>query len=497
MVKHFTYDAYGRLVRVQSPWPDPSFESEGSLRSERFYYDGVRRIQEVYIDPIMAMSMAMQGEGGGQLQATAQQIDSENQGELDQSATPAALESEQMESQGQSQIPTTQTYLSREYVWGPGDWGVDEIVAQYDEDRRVSFPLQDASGDVIALCDLGGASGAARVVTELVYDAYGQVLAREDLAGTTPADLRLGHKGLFFDRLDGGVADPMTGQDTRRLEAGSTLLGYNRNRSLHTQWGRFLQKDPIATGLCVQEAMVFDGESMQCRAQEVDIMKHLVDGPNAYAYVRHVPLTGEDPAGLFFSFADILGGSTWQAELQETSADYLQDAHKTFKGHAQRVFGNIALFQMADAQWAQDWNARDDDYSVLGDIDYYYGDSVYEARSRGILLFGSLSTIEEMMIHTAARVGNHGKPKHYMAMADEAIRFINSRGLDLRYVDVVFNAAPRGAGVRKRPDVLIYDKLGHLMHVAEVANTQTGKSLRNRVRYWRNLFPGRVRGVKL
>jgi hypothetical protein len=60
LVKHFTYDGLGRLVRVLSPYPEPgATPPEGwtvaPVRSERLYYDGVRRIQEVYTDPLLAL----------------------------------------------------------------------------------------------------------------------------------------------------------------------------------------------------------------------------------------------------------------------------------------------------------------------------------------------------------------------------------------------------------------------------------------------------------
>jgi len=39
----------GRLVRTQSPWPNAE-SATGANRSERFFYDGVRRIQELVTD---------------------------------------------------------------------------------------------------------------------------------------------------------------------------------------------------------------------------------------------------------------------------------------------------------------------------------------------------------------------------------------------------------------------------------------------------------------
>lgn len=172
IVKHYTYDAFGRLIRVQSPFPDPESGGDGGLRVERLYYDGLRRVQEVIVDPVASMNMAMSGESGLELQAAATTLALNSEEELDGSATPAALESQSLETQssgGPSNETITDTYLAREYVWGPGDWGVDELLAQYDTNRRASWPLQDAGGDVIALCDLvggGGANAAAQGVSD-------------------------------------------------------------------------------------------------------------------------------------------------------------------------------------------------------------------------------------------------------------------------------------------------------------------------------------------
>lgn len=53
LIKHHTYDGLGRQIRTQSPYPDPSAGS-GDVRTERFFYDGVRRIQELVTDPVIA-----------------------------------------------------------------------------------------------------------------------------------------------------------------------------------------------------------------------------------------------------------------------------------------------------------------------------------------------------------------------------------------------------------------------------------------------------------
>jgi hypothetical protein len=205
------------------------------------------------------------------------------------------------------------TYLAREYVWGPGDswgWGVDELLAQYDADRRASWPLQDAGGDVIALCDRGGANGTARVIAQVVYDAHGAVIDRDDpygLTASTGKELRVGHKGLFFDRLDAGISDPVTGQETPRLWPGARLSGYARNRTLHCGFGRWNQPDPNMTGLPVQQAFVFHGSGLRCSIQRFDLRRHYGSGPNSYQYLLANSMYWSDPLGLIeFSLAGLL-----------------------------------------------------------------------------------------------------------------------------------------------------------------------------------------------
>ncbi len=43
-----------RLIRTQSPFPNVEDGAQtGDTRSERFYYDGIRRVQEVITDPVV------------------------------------------------------------------------------------------------------------------------------------------------------------------------------------------------------------------------------------------------------------------------------------------------------------------------------------------------------------------------------------------------------------------------------------------------------------
>jgi hypothetical protein len=361
MVKHYTYDAFGRLIRVQSPFPDPESGGDLGLRVERLYYDGLRRIQEVNIDPSLSMNMAASGQAGGAMQAAANQVAMNAEEPLDGSAAPATLESQALESEV---IPATVTYLAREYVWGNGDWGVDELLAQYDADRRASWPLQDAGGDVIALCDRGGANGTARVITQIVYDAHGSVIDRDDpygMAASAGKELRVGHKGLFFDRLDAGISDPVTGQETPRLWPGVRLSGYARNRTLHCDFGRWNQPDPNATGLPVQAGSVFHGQGLKDAVQRFDLESHFGDGVNLYSYALGRPTTVGDPLGLF----GLLGGLSTGMSMADMASDMMDGA---FTG----VLGGLGLILMVDEydayvdtamDWAFDWSQPDDAYA--------------------------------------------------------------------------------------------------------------------------------------
>jgi hypothetical protein len=211
------------------------------------------------------------------------------------------------------------TYLAREYVWGPGDWGVDELLAQYDADRRASWPLQDAGGDVIALCDRGGANGTARVITQIVYDAHGAVIDRDDPYGTAASagkELRVGHKGLFFDRLDAGISDPVTGAETPRLWPGARLSGYARNRTLHCDFGRWNQPDPNMTGLPVQANLAYHGRGLSASVQGFELRAHFGNGANVYAYLGGSPLTKADALGLEYTYVNIQFTSSQQAGMQ-------------------------------------------------------------------------------------------------------------------------------------------------------------------------------------
>jgi hypothetical protein len=183
--------------------------------------------------------------------------------------------------------------------------------------------------------------GTARVVWQGVYDACGSVLGAETLSAHAPP--RAGHKGLLFDRLDLGVVDPLTGQETPRLAAGASLLGYARNRHHRPDLGRWLQRDPNATGLGLIEDACRYGARWFPGIHAFDLATHCGDGPNPYEYVGSGPWIRGDPLGLYID--DLL---IMSYDLAKASS---------------ALIGNYAFDMMMDADWALDWSAGDYEFS--------------------------------------------------------------------------------------------------------------------------------------
>lgn len=126
------------------------------------------------------------------------------------------------------------------------------------------------------------------------------MIQRDDPAipSTGTPELRVGHKGLFFDRLDAGVLNPSNGADTPRLVPGARLLGYARNRTLMSDLGRWMQPDPNGTGLFVRTTVGIHATQAQSGLYPADLTRQFSDGANLSLYLRGRPLAGYDPLGL-------------------------------------------------------------------------------------------------------------------------------------------------------------------------------------------------------
>ncbi|MCL4742684.1 MAG: hypothetical protein KJZ54_10830 [Phycisphaerales bacterium] len=329
LVKHHAYDGFGRLVRTQSPVP-----LAVSLRTERFHYDGVRRIQEVVTDPVMSPGGAILS-GDPELEQLA--LATVEPG-TDEQATPLAFEQGQVELLSGGGGPgggggggggIKPPRIDREYVWGPGDNGLDELLVQYDRYGDEWWAIMDAGGDLVALCDLFGEGqygDVARVVAQWTYDAYGAVLTAEHLDGyTLDAAPHLGHKGLFLDRLDASATSP-------RLVPFAHALYHVRNRVYSPQHGRWNQADPNQTALNLLEASVHHGRGVVAIVMAFDVEGLYGDGGNLYEYLGSNPWMRFDPMGLSWDPFDMV--DDFYAEHMGSAAALLSQLGQSAKAVA-------------------------------------------------------------------------------------------------------------------------------------------------------------------
>lgn len=256
---HYTYDGLGRQIRKQQPWTDSA--GDPYVRSIHYFYDGARRIQEVLVDPLS-------------------------------SAAPVKLKDDKCEPPKPSDEKVTVT-LDRSYVYGPGDrLGLDEFVCQIDSNSGRTYFLQNIAGDVTALV-----RGNA-VVCQYTFDATGVLILADHMQAQVAN--RVGHKGLFFDRIDG---HPMSLQ----LLPNAKGLYQNRNRMYSPMLGRFIQKDPNASGLPVMANSVKWGSGAQLASLlPYDAQSQYGDGMNLYGYLGSNPYLRRDSLGLSWDPFDMV-----------------------------------------------------------------------------------------------------------------------------------------------------------------------------------------------
>jgi len=239
LVAQYAYDALGRLIVAY----EATDLGTPAYQTVRFYYDGVRRIQEVV--------------------------------------------------QGQGEDPDV---TRAEYVYGP-DY-VDEFIVQTYNDglgnQQPLFMLQDGNYNVVALL---GQSG--QVLEQYVWDPYGTPVVKHTSATPAPVN-RVGHQGLFWHSLDGSAT-----LNTPDPAANPTATGlyYNRNRWYAPHLGRFLQRDPNASASVLVSTLAIHGRATQILAESFSVASHFADGLNVYAYCSNDPVLARDPSGRFSAAA--------------------------------------------------------------------------------------------------------------------------------------------------------------------------------------------------
>ncbi len=339
-------------------------------------HDGARRVQDAQYDPVSSMMMMMVGgDSGEQLLASEEMqtqadpvegapVDGSGMG-ISLAASMSGDSSGNFGSEPEDPIGTpVPTYLprrvEREYIWGPGDGrgGVDELLAQCDAARQLWPVLTDAGGDVVAVVGRSGLgpNAVAVVAGQWTYDAYGSVISADHLFDHP--FLSVGHKGLFVERLDVGVADATVPgaqyADTPRLTPFAHHIYHNRNRSYHPTLGRFLQMDPNAAGLIVMSDLPQDGRAFVSASPSMSLDGRLSDGANLYQYVRSSPWDLSDPLGLY-SGEDAYEDVTDVMGLLDPIPGPSDFIRSMLKSMVETYSANLEW----DSEWAENWGYDD------------------------------------------------------------------------------------------------------------------------------------------
>jgi Restriction endonuclease fold toxin 9 len=327
---HYAYDAFGRLIATQRPWPG----SLDEVRTTRHYYDGTRRIQDVHIDPVTGVTPPTQ------------------------SAIPA-------EGSGSQANPMVNVYVARDYIHTPGY--VDELQCMIDSTGAIEHVLQDANYNVVGILD-----GEADLLAQYVYDPYGSLVAGDIDVGV---ESTVGHQGLFFDRLD---ADLQSQQFTVLPDGQGGFLApvagiyHNRNRTYHPELGRFLQRDPNGTGASYNGGLSRAGSPPHVIVGIVDVSAHYIDGQNAFRYVRSSPVNATDATGMFLDL--LIGTSTALDMYGNYNGEVVSNGMEVVAFLVSALMESAAM-QEADLEWASDWDATDDwmNPDVWGGVESEFG----------------------------------------------------------------------------------------------------------------------------
>jgi hypothetical protein len=218
--------------------------------------------------------------------------------------------------------------------------------------------------------------------------------------------LRIGHKGLHVERLDGpayvfnmqywpdrliqgtgrtsasaigvrtgGSATQPTSWTPHPRDQSADMLILMRNRAMIASHGRFLQPDLNATGLPVMGDLSFGGSALSPPRPEVELATWTTDGLNVLAYCGGDAVNRGDPTGLFAGLMNPSIHEHYWDEIEDTleqGEQAKQDLSELVQRHA--------LMQLALWQWLMTPDAPDHWFQMITGINF--GSDGFQPRDR-------------------------------------------------------------------------------------------------------------------
>lgn len=263
-VASWSYDGFGRLAWRVAPWSN--YASNPRHREEFYFYDGVRRVQEVFHDPVAAIPPWPQTPGGG------------------------------------GSTPEWRT--EAEFIWSAASGApFDTCHVHVDWWDREAWMVQDhQTGTPKSYTDPSG-----EVAEQYGFDAYGRLVRRDQFTLVKSGSQgyyrsfrqRLGHQGLFVERMDADTTQ-------RVLHPGYEVWAQSRSRWYVPELGRFLSPDPNGTGVPVMSSLAMLGTvptGPPSGSFEWDA--YFGDGLDVFTAYGADPVNATDPTGLFFSLPEL------------------------------------------------------------------------------------------------------------------------------------------------------------------------------------------------
>ncbi len=155
---------------------------------------------------------------------------------------------------------------------------------------------------ILLIAALAAASTDAKIPTQHRFDAFGNLMNLDTFPLAEPGGLfqsfrnRLGHHGLFAERLDDDTASKVFDDTSPDLE----LWYQSRSRWYAPELGRFITSDPNATGVPTTPTLAMLGQMPQGPPSgSFDAMAHYGDGWDTFtAYGANPILTARRGVGL-------------------------------------------------------------------------------------------------------------------------------------------------------------------------------------------------------